>query len=926
MRFRSQLHRTVAGFGSLATILALLVGIPLALWLLAGSPIPTGLPSLSELGDALTQNGLSDSALVKIVAGVGWIAWLQITVSILVEAVAWVRGRPAPHMMFAGPIQPFVRKLIATAALLVSSSNASAFASTAAMPARPVAALALPLEHVTVAHTASPITRRDAAAPTSTADMLKTYTVVRYDTLWGLAEQHLGDPMRWREVFDLNQFLPQADGRTLTDPDLIRVGWTLRFPSDAVGLDSAPPGVENAPIAPAPAPRTYPVECPPTSTAVAPAPTSAPTLTLAPTSTAPVAAPRPTTAPVDPASHASTASEHDAPIPWPLVGGGLAAAGLVTLLSRLRRVQQRRRPSGARPRAPHTDLEQIERRMRHVADLDAAEFLDLALRAFTAGAADDKHGPPQILAVRSGSQQVELLLAETPRRPPKGFVATDSDRGWTTDPDLDVTDLRALASGAAAPLPSLVCIGDIDGEQLLIDLETVGVLTVGGSEAESFVNSIALQLATATWIDHVDVVLVTSASTADVTGAARVRRVPNLDAAIDQLRGIGRSFNEALTSSDAASTLHARFSDQHDDGWIPTVLISTSPLSADQLAELRAIVGSGGRGVAVVARFEGEGTWHARVERDLLLLRPLGFQLVPSLVDTDAAQQIDELLTDVAVGDHFESLNEAAPAAPATMPSATYADPPFEVEIRVLGPVEIDGIADSIERRRAEELVAYLALHPKGATDERIKTVLWRDRAPTDGTFNTTVSFARTSLGLDSEGNPHFPRYSAVGHTYRLGPFVTSDLARFEARVAHTKACDQAASIETLRSALELVRGAPLDGARGFEWAYSEHIVAAAEAMIADAAHRLAQLYLAAGDHAGANWAALQGLRACPGDETLYGDRMRACHLAGNLTGVEAAFEELCEIVEALEPYDALHPETLAEYERLRRSIGHGPT
>jgi hypothetical protein len=118
-------------------------------------------------------------------------------------------------------------------------------------------------------------------------------------------------------------------------------------------------------------------------------------------------------------------------------------------------------------------------------------------------------------------------------------------------------------------------------------------------------------------------------------------------------------------------------------------------------------------------------------------------------------------------------------------------------------------------------------------------------------------------------------------------------------------------AIETLRDALALVRGAPFEGARGYEWAYSEHIVAHAEAAIADAANRLAELYLAAGDHAGATWAARQGLKVCPADEGLYRALMKACHLEGDPAGAEAAFQELCDAVDALEPYDWLQTETL---------------
>jgi hypothetical protein len=46
---------------------------------------------------------------------------------------------------------------------------------------------------------------------------------------------------------------------------------------------------------------------------------------------------------------------------------------------------------------------------------------------------------------------------------------------------------------------------------------------------------------------------------------------------------------------------------------------------------------------------------------------------------------------------------------------------------------------------------------------------------------------------------------------------------------------------------------------------------------------------------------------------------MLAADAAGNPAGVEAVLDELCQVVEALEPYDALHPETLAVYERVSR-------
>lgn len=87
--------------------------------------------------------------------------------------------------------------------------------------------------------------------------------------------------------------------------------------------------------------------------------------------------------------------------------------------------------------------------------------------------------------------------------------------------------------------------------------------------------------------------------------------------------------------------------------------------------------------------------------------------------------------------------------------------------------------------------------------------------------------------------------------------------------------------------------------------------------LAAEAAHLVAQWHVEHGDVQGALWAASQGLRAAPGDEILFRDRMHAHDLAGNLAGVESVMKELRGVVEDGEPYDSIHPDTVAYYEEL---------
>src|SRR5207249_4053758 len=84
------------------------------------------------------------------------------------------------------------------------------------------------------ADVAPPIPPSGAAMPATATP--KTYVVQPRDDLWLLAERHLGNPMRYKELLALNVGIPQPDGRALHNPDRIRPGWVLRFPDDAVEL------------------------------------------------------------------------------------------------------------------------------------------------------------------------------------------------------------------------------------------------------------------------------------------------------------------------------------------------------------------------------------------------------------------------------------------------------------------------------------------------------------------------------------------------------------------------------------------------------------------------------------------------------------------------------------------------------------------
>lgn len=959
----------IRGFGALVVLAGLIGGV---LWLLVryGDWPITTLPN-AEWARRLTDTFVTDRAIFAVLTVAAWAVWATFTFSVLVEMSAALRGMQAPSIALAGPLQRLAGGLVATIVLAfsinhVASSAASALPAGVPFPrAVPATAVASPtpslLSRTTLPASASALTVPRHASPAVPSPAGETVIVQRNDSSWSIAEQHLGDGMRWRELWELNRGVQQPDGRAWTDPQIILKGWELRLPGTAT------PDLATSPFGPAPQPtETYIVEhgdtlseiaedhlgdaaryreifdlsrsidqpggrhltdpnlilpgwtitipsdeppvlvpvaeeappaiaepivptYPPPTTAVPPpvVPVSPPwTSQPAPTSTVPSStAPAPSIAP--PVSGKSSTSSSGTSVALiAALGSSLAlASGLairIGVLRRRRGVRSARRLRATEARS--ADITSITR----AADVPLMRWAGQEI-AQLVGQLDPRRLAGGPLAVEISEEVgVEVLWSSAQQPAPDRWHVRDGGVSWRLPYD---PEAPTPPDNLPAAIPALVTIGRREGRQLLIDLEAYGTVAVTGpaERVESFLRSVAVELSVSEEVADA----FTQVVDVDLPGGPYERSRPaTTEEALAHLTSAARSVRASLDAASVANSFLARAG--HPIPIEANVAILRSLRSSDPV-EIPTRLGVG---LIVGERFDGAGCTIELREDGTARIEPLGIEFLPASLDADAAEALHEVieeLNDLVVAEHHESDDQVAISEPLPFEMAlnepercTAVEP--ELLVKVLG---VPHIPDRPDLGRRETIIAaVLACRGGPVASSFVQDCAWAGDSVSQKRVWNVIGETREALGYLADGSRVMPSSDRSKSRLLLDPRVTTDLALLRNAVRDAKEASSAEAIELLSTALSHVDGPPFD-ASGYDWAYTEQLVAEASSLIEEGTNALVDLALEADMLELCGDAVRRAMRSLPDAESLFRCQMRVEHAIGNTPGVCRSFVSL---------------------------------
>ncbi|KPI01072.1 transcriptional activator domain-containing protein [Actinobacteria bacterium OK074] len=898
-------------FLAFVALAVLLVGVPGALVVSVGWPLPHGAPSLDWL-----QQEITVTTFIHVLTVVVWLAWAQFTACVLVEIKAAFSGVGMPgHVPGSGPSQLLARQLVA--ALLLVTATAASFApglsqfgqslegnqraTVATAQATPGVPGIFAQQQQAVADAASAVSEQathaaaQADSGTSAEGSTKFYRIQppegrHHDSLWEIAQRHLGDGRRYKEIFALNKDRVQPDGSKLSEASLIRPGWIMEMPADATGGD----------LVEAPA-TTASTATPATTT---PAPQNQHQTEHTQQFRQVRQTPQAQTGGGAHTDHTERATPITAPahqtdgfgLPEALIGAPLLAAGLLAALGRRRRqalwqsalaaVGGRRR--GMEPPTPTGAAADVQDALLVGADPDGVRLLDRSLRGLAASLADAGRPLPTVYAAWLSNGDLHLQLAQPSGKPPAPWQLGQDQTFWML--------ARAGAESygdtdTAAPYPGLVSLGTMDESRLLLNLEAVpGIVSLSGAETDraGVFASVAAELATNGWSDRMTITLVGFGQDLTPLAPNRLRHLDSIEDLIEAMEAETRQRRGALGAAGQDSVLTGRTGPAQHTRWAPhLVLCAAQPSERDaaRLAELAADASRLGIGyfVGTESRDLPGAAWQMEITGDGTLRAPLlGLELTAQSLPVAQQRAVVELFV--------QADPERGPERGPDGPTST---PPFLVDVseqgrpavyaRLVGTYELIGL-DDLDGARGpllREALALLLLHREGVHPRVLASALW-PRGVTDDVRDALLDRLKDWLGADPDGGARL-RTDDSGRL-ALAKSVVSDLdvlrSLYHEGTQGRGANSRAVRGRLLTDALVLVRG-PLiaDRPEGrYRWLTHEIIDAQLPLLVADIGLALSEFHLEKDRAEKAIEALNTALGSAPADERLWNELLRATH------------------------------------------------
>jgi hypothetical protein len=939
-------------FGAFVALLVLLVGVPGALVVTVGWPLPHGRPSMDWL-----QQEITVGTFVSVLTVIVWLAWAQFTACVLVEMKAALSGVGLPDRVpGSGPSQLLARQLVA--ALLLVGAAAASFTpglsqlgqslegnqhgSVAAAQQTPGGLFGQQREQA-AAGAAAAVAEQAADAASDAASQADSGTSARHgdtkyyriqppegrhhDSLWEIAQRHLGDGRRYKEIYQLNKDRAQPDGSKLSEASLIRPGWILEMPGDAHGgelvemPDAAPEVSEQVQRQIHDYARTGDHQQGGGEQRAADSRGN----DQGDRDTAHIHVPRQRDGASseaaahagneqsernarnerkeqdEPASAASSAASEESGssfgLPEALVGAPLLAAGLLGALGRRRRQALWQSALGAvgggrrgmEPPVPAGSAADAQDALLVGADPEGVRLLDLSLRGLSSALAAESRPLPTVYAAWLGDNgDLHLQLAQPAGKPPAPWQLGQDQTFWML---ARVDAERYEEVDTAAPYPGLVSLGTMDDSRLLLNLEAVpGIVSLSGSAADraAVFASVAAELATNGWSDRMTITLVGFGEDLTPLAPSRLRHLDDVEALVETMEAETRQRRGALGAAGHDSVLTGRTGPAQHTRWAPhLVLLAAEPSAEDavKLAELAADAGRLGIGY-LVGTESGElpgAAWEMEITGEGKLLAPLlGLELDAQMLPVAQQRAVVELFVE---------------ADPDRGPDGPTNSPPFLVDIsehgrpavyaRLVGPYEIIGLQtpDGERSPLLHEALALLLLHREGVHPRVLSSALW-PRGVTEDVRDALVGRLRDWLGADPDGAPRLG-VDATGRL-TLAKSVVSDLDVLRS-LYHEATQGKGVNSRVVRGrlltdALVLVRGPLLaDRPEGrYGWLTHEIIDAQLPLLVADIGLALSAFHLEKDRAEKAIEALNASMNSAPADERLWNELLRATHATGD--------------------------------------------